>query len=184
LAHRSSARPESTIIVGLMRAWIAAALVIGTVACASTRSGTVPASAATSPAHETKVELLAPAVDLTGAWTTGSGSEPPAGPVVHRPQCTYHPAVWIIQQSGNTLKAWAMPERFDQGVVRRGPGAARATGSPGTVSGADVVIDDGQDRYVLRYDRESGHLRGTRNGAPFWAARQQVVRPDLCPGVP
>ena len=75
--------------------------------------------------------------------------------------------MWIIQQSGNTLKAWAMPESFNQGIARVGPGPAKVAGSPGTISGADVVIDDGRDRYVLRYDRDSGHLRGTLNGAPF-----------------
>ncbi len=171
------------IVVGLMRVWIAAALVVGALACASAKR-TAPAPATTPPVQDTKVELLPPAVDLTGGWTTGSGNEPPPGPVVHHPSCTYNPAVWIVRQSGNTLKAWVMPESFNQGIVRAGPGPAKVAGSPGTISGADVVIDDGVDRYVLRYDRDSGHLRGTRNGAPFWAARQKVVRTEACPGVP
>jgi hypothetical protein len=42
----------------------------------------------------------------------------------------------------------------------------------------------GDTRYVLRYDEESGHLRGTLNGAPFWAVRQQLVRSEGCIPVP
>ena len=172
------------IVVRLMRVWIATAVVAGALACASAKPRTSPAPAATPPLHETKVELLPPVVDLSGGWTTGSGTEPPPGPVVRYPPCAYNPAVWIIQQSGNTLKAWLMPESFDQGIARLGPGPEKVAGSPGTISGADVVIDDGEDRFVLRYDPESGHLRGTRNGAPFWAARQKVVRTEACPPVP
>ncbi len=171
------------IVAGPLRVGIATALLVGALACTSARR-TPAAPAATPPLSEPKVDLLAPAVDLSGGWTTGSGSEPPPGPVVHRPPCTYHPAVWIIEQSGNTLKAWVMPESFNQGIARAGPGPEKVAGSPGTISGADVVIDDGQDRFVLRYDRDSGHLRGTRNGAPFWAARQMIVRTEACPGIP
>ncbi len=174
---------EPSIVVSLMRVWIATTVVVGAFACAPAKR-TEPAPAATPPVHETTVELLPPAVDLTGGWTTGSGSEPPPGPVVLYPSCTYNPAVWIIRQSGNALKALVVPERFNQGIVRAGPGPARVADSPGTISGTDVVIDDGQDRYVLRYDPESGHLRGTRNGAPFWAARQKLVRTEACPAVP
>jgi hypothetical protein len=167
----------------MRRVWIATALVVGALACASAKRP-APAPAPTPPLHGTKVDLLAPAVDLSGGWTTGRGSEPPPGPVAHHPSCAYNPAVWIIQQSGNTLKAWVMPESFNQGIARAGPGPEKGAGSPGTISGADVVIDDGQDRFVLRYDRDSGHLRGTRNGAPFWAARQMIVRTEACPGIP
>jgi hypothetical protein len=131
-----------------------------------------------------KLDLLPPAIDLSGGWTTGTGNEPPPGPVVQRPSCAYNPSVWIIQQSGNTLKAWVMPESFNQGIVRAGPEPAKVAASPGTISGADVVIDDGEHRFVLRYDHDSGHLRGTRNGASFWAARQTIVRAEACPGIP
>jgi hypothetical protein len=92
--------------------------------------------------------------------------------------------VWLIQQSGNTLKAWAFPESFNQGIVRAGPGPERVAGAPGTISGGDVVIADGEVRFVLRYEAESGHLRGTRNGVAFWAARQTIVRTEACPGIP
>lgn len=39
-------------------------------------------------------------------------------------------------------------------------------------------------RYLLRYDSTSDHLRGTLNGVPFWAVRQDVVRPERCIPVP
>jgi hypothetical protein len=100
------------------------------------------------------------------------------------PDCTVNPAVWIIKQTGNELEAWAFPESYNQGIATKGPGPAKAAAVPGWISGTDVSIDDGQDRYVLRYDVESQHLRGTRNGAPFWAVRQVVVRAEACPGVP
>ena len=164
------------------RIWTATVLVAGSLACASANARTAPAPA--PPLHDMKVDLLPPAIDLSGGWTTGTGNEPPPGPVVQHPSCAYNPAVWIIQQSGNTLKAWVMPESFNQGIVRAGPGLAKVEPSPGTISGADVVIDDGQHRFVLRYDHESGHLRGTRDGASFWAARQKIVRTETCLGIP
>ena len=72
-----------------------------------------PASAPPASADSVRVELLAPATDLSGGWATGSANEPPPGPVVLHPSCAYNPAVWIIQQSGNALKAWAFPESFN-----------------------------------------------------------------------
>jgi hypothetical protein len=131
-----------------------------------------------------QVELLAPATDLTGGWATGVANEPPAGPVTQHPTCAYNPAVWIIEQSGNSLKAWAFPESFNQGIKRADPGPQRIAGSPGTISGVDVRIADDEARFVLRFDAESGHLRGTRNGVPFWAARQIIARTEACPGIP
>jgi hypothetical protein len=142
------------------------------------------ASAPRTSPDTSRVELLAPAADLSGGWATGSANEPPPGPVVQHPSCAHNPAVWIIQQSGNTLKAWAFPESFNQGIKRAGPGPERVDGSPGTISGVDVLIVDAGSRFVLRYDTRSGHLRGTRNGAPFWAARQKIVRAGECTGIP
>jgi hypothetical protein len=152
------------------------------VSCVTAR----PPAASLPPAtaDSAKVELRAPITDLSGNWTTGSANEPPPGPVVQRPSCAYHPALWIIQQAGNTLTAWALPERFNQGIVRAGPGVQRVAGSPGTISGVEVLIADGESRFVMRYDAESGHLRGTRNGVAFWAARLQIVRTEACPGIP
>jgi hypothetical protein len=144
----------------------------------------VPDPVAPRHADVPRVELLAPAVDLSGGWATGSANEPPAGPVVQHPSCAYNPAVWIVQQSGNTLKTWAFPESFNQGIKRAEPGPERVVPSPGTISGAEVLIADAETRLVLRYDAASGHLRGTRNGKPFWAAPQKIVRSGACPGIP
>lgn len=128
-------------------------------------------------------ELLTPATDLSGHWVTGSDNEPPPGSVVQQPSCAYNPPVWIIQQNGNALKSWAFPESFNQGIKSPGPGPERIAAVPGTISGNTVLITDGVVRLSLTYDAGSGHLRGTRNGAPFWAARQSLVRTE-CPGIP
>ena len=161
------------------------AIVLGIAAQAScVATGSPAASVPLSNSDTARVELLAPATDLSGGWATGSANEPPPGPVVQHPSCAYNPAVWIIQQSGNALKAWAFPESFNQGIKRAEPGPERIAGSPGTISGVDVLIRDAEFRFVLRYDAESGHLRGTRNGMTFWAARQNIVRAGACPGIP
>jgi hypothetical protein len=162
---------------------MAIALGIGAqLSCVTT--GPPAASVPPSSPDSAGVELLAPVTDLSGGWATGSANEPPAGPIVQHPSCAHNPAVWILQQSGNTLKAWAFPESFDQGIKRADPGPQRVVGSPGTISGVDVLIVDGESRLVLRFDAESGHLRGTRNGVAFWAARQIIERAEACPGIP
>ena len=128
------------------------------------------------------VEMQPPVTDLSGGWATGSANEPPAGPVRPHPSCAYNPPVWIIQQKGNALETWAFPESYNQGIARVEP-MQKTPAIRGTISGADVRIGDADVRLILRYDETSGHLRGTRNGAPFWAARQIIVR-DPCPGIP
>lgn len=160
-------------------AMLATGILVGCVPANSGSASVVPA-----PHDSVKVELWPPAADLSGAWATGSGGEPPAGPVMTYPSCAYNPAVWIIQQTGNTLKAWLIPESFNQGIARAEPGPEKVVGAPGTISGTVVRIVDGEVRLLLRYDRESGHLVGTRDGAPFWAARQKIVRTEACPGIP
>jgi hypothetical protein len=122
------------------------------------------------------------AVDLTGTWATGSAGEPDAKRIVLRPQCNYGPAVWILEQYGDTVHAWVMPESWAKGVPT--PRAVSSTPSVGRVSGVDVVIGTSGARYVLRFDSTSGHLRGTLNGAPFWAVRLEIVRPEGCIAVP
>ena len=98
------------------------------------------------------------------------------------PSCAYNPPVWIIQQTGNQLQAYDFPESYNQGIARVDR-AQKTAPIPGTISGADVLVASDDVRMVLRYDQESGHLRGTRNGAPFWAARQVIIR-ESCPGIP
>src|SRR5687767_2931463 len=144
---------------------IRAAIALGIGAQVSCATPGPPAASVPLISSDTaRVELLTPVTDLSGGWATGSVNEPPPGPVVQHPSCANNPAVWIIQQTGNTLKAWAFPESFNQGIKRAEPGPERVPGSPGTISGNDVLIADGESRFVLRYDAESEHLRGTRNG--------------------
>ena len=128
------------------------------------------------------IELRPPVTDLSGGWATGTANEPPPGPVRPHPSCAYNPPVWIIQQKGNALETWEFPESFNQGIARVDR-AQRTLSVRGTISGADVRIADADVRIVLHYDAVSGHLRGYRNGAPFWAARQIIVR-EACPGIP
>lgn len=139
-----------------------------------------------SPASDTlaAAPLLPPVIDLSGQWYTGQGPEPDAPRMVLHPACSINPAAWVLQQRGNDISAWTFAESFNQGIVSPGPGPEVNRGTPGTISGADVILDDGVTRYVLRYDAASEHLRGTRNGAAFWAVRQTVVRLSACPGVP
>jgi len=118
------------------------------------------------------------AVDLTGTWKTGSTGEPDAKQIVVTPQCNYSPAVWIIEQAGDSLQAWRIPESHAQGIASTVP--ISRVGAAGRVAGVDVVIGGAGARYVLRYDSTSTHLRGTLNGAPFWAARMEVVHPQGC----
>ncbi len=142
-----------------------------------------PVAVQPAPAPEEIVPLPA-GTDLSGTWATGIGT-PPALPVITlHPECTHHPAAWLIKQTGNTIESWMFPESYDQGIAVKGPGVSRIVASPGVISGMDVTIDDDSYRYRLRYDPESQQLRGTRDGAPFWAVRQKVVRTSLCPGVP
>ena len=123
--------------------------------------------------------LAPPVADLSGGWATGTGDPPRIPTIVLYPTCTVVPAVWLIEQKGNALRAWAFPERYNQGIATNDP-VARIAPATGTISGDEVVLDDGTYRYLLRYDTATTHLVGTRNGASFWAVRQQVVREGLC----
>ena len=122
-------------------------------------------------------------MDLSGRWATGSEGEPVARKITLNPQCLYNPGAWVIQQTGDTLEAWTFPDTWDKGTASLDPIVSRV-GAKGRISGLDVTIHDGASRYVLRYDRASGHLRGTRNGQPFWAVRQEIVRLQECMPVP
>jgi hypothetical protein len=165
---------RTSLLSGVVMACAAAA-------CSRSSSAVVQSAAASAPVP---AAFLPPATDLTGTWATGTGAEPTLEKVTLHPGCQYNPPVWIIQQTGNVLEAWDFPESFNQGIAVKGPGLARIAASPGRISGSEVTIDDGRYRYVLRYDEASKHLRGTRNGSPFWAVRQAVVRTEACPGVP
>jgi hypothetical protein len=75
-----------------------------------------------------------------------------------------------------------IPESHAQGVPAEHPVSTVA--AVGRVSGVDLTMSTAESRYVLRYDSTSGHLRGTLNGAPFWAVREDLVRPEGCIPIP
>lgn len=145
----------------------------------------IQAPPASAGAAADDIGTLPPAMDLSGAWTTGSGDggEPQVPTVVTHTDCA-NPATWVIEQRGDSLRAWTFPETFNQGVATKDPGAARITPATGRVSGVQVRIDDAVSRYRLRYDSASHHLRGTLNGRPFWAVRLVVVRSGACGAIP
>ena len=118
------------------------------------------------------------AVDLTGAWATGSTGEPDVRRIELRPECNHNPAVWLIEQRGDSVRAWAIPESRAQGAVSTRPVSTEA--AEGRVTGLDLILRTADAEYVLRYDSTSTHLRGTLNGAPFWAVRLAVVQPPGC----
>lgn len=151
---------------------------VGLVACgASTQSRAVdrpderpPVADSVAPAHA--------GVDLSGVWATGSAGEPEARQIELRLQCNYTPALWILEQTGDTVKSWLLPESRAQGVPSPQPGSS--VPAKGRVSGVDFTLEMPGTRYVLHYDSTSGHLRGTLNGALFWAVRQDVIHPTGC----
>jgi hypothetical protein len=122
-------------------------------------------------------------VDLTGTWATGSTGEPAVRRIVIRPECNYMPSLWALQQRGDTVRLWMIAESRAQGTRSTQP-VSSTTALQGWVSGLDLRIGAAGARYALRYDSTSGHLRGTLNGAPFWAVRQDIVRPGQCIAVP
>jgi hypothetical protein len=155
-------------------------------ACAATACA-APRSHASAPV-ESPAPFVAPPrtghadVDLTGTWATGSEGEPVARKIELHPQCNFSPAVWIIEQSGDTVRSWKMPATLAQGVASRV--VVSRTPAEGWISGIDLVMGTPDARYLLHYDSTSGHLRGTLNGAPFWAVRLEIVRPQGCIPVP
>lgn len=122
-------------------------------------------------------------LDLTGSWMTGIGpdaAEPSVPEILLQTECAHHPAAWVLRQSGDEIEAWTFEASFDQGIATK-ESPARMIPDRGRVCGREVAIES---RYRLRYDPESGHLRGTIDGKPFWAVRQRVVGPGPCPGIP
>ena len=121
-------------------------------------------------------------MNLTGAWATGSLGEPTVAEIVLTPQCNYSPALWILEQSGDTVRAYTIPERWAKGVAE--PQTLSRVGVEGRVSGVELAMGELGNRYLLHYDSTSGHLRGTLRGAPFWAVRLKIVQPTGCIPVP
>ena len=157
-------------------------LIIPLTACALACSASIPSHAKErAEGHAPLADTVRSAhseVDLTGAWATGSTGEPDVRRIVLRPECNYSPAVWLIEQRGDTVRARAIPASRAQGV--RSTQRVSSAAAEGRVSGVDLTLRMAGASYVLRYDSTSGHLRGTLDGAPFWAVRQHIVRPQAC----
>jgi CubicO group peptidase (beta-lactamase class C family) len=122
------------------------------------------------------------ALDLSGPWATGSTAEPDVPSLVLQMPCNYSPPLWVIEQRGDTVRAMVILESRAQGIPS--PPRARPAAAEGRISGVNVTMSIEGARYVLRYDSASGHLRGTLNGASFWAVRQELVRAEGCIPVP
>ena len=153
------------------------------VACGASAHSRAKVQAAAAPAPTVAQPRTGHAdVNLTGAWATGSANEPDAKQIVLHPQCNYSPALWVIQQDGDTVRAWQIPESYEKGVASTE--AVSNVPAEGWVSGIDVTIASSAAHYRLHYDSTSAHLRGTLNGAPFWAVRLEVVRDERCIPVP
>jgi hypothetical protein len=121
--------------------------------------------------------------DIDGVWVGGTGAEPKQRVQVAEAQCLYHPAAWALEQRGDTVFSYHFPESWEQGVARTDPPISKAP-ALGRVRRDTIYLRDGSETYVLRYDAVSGHLRGTRNGEPFWALRRQEIHREQCPAVP
>lgn len=117
-------------------------------------------------------------LNLAGVWATGSGPEPEARRVELRLECNYTPRMWVLEQRGDTVSAELIPESRAQGIAS--PTPVRSIPAAGRLSGSDLTLETPGTRYVLHYDSTSGHLRGTLNGAPFWAVRQDIVHATGC----
>ncbi|HEY3744875.1 MAG TPA: hypothetical protein VGL17_01450 [Gemmatimonadaceae bacterium] len=151
--------------------------------CSASTSSRAPQNAEPCAAPPDSVRRVHADVDLTGTWATGSTGEPAARRVAIAVECNYTPSLWVLQQNGDTVRLWVIAESRSQGV-RSKQIVSNIPAARGFVSGVDLTMGAVGTRYALRYDSTSGHLRGTLNDAPFWAVRQQIVRPAQCIAVP
>ena len=159
-------------------------VLVVTISCARFSPSSRAPSPAIEPTPAEDIGQIAPAVDLSGSWTTGSDGEPQGPTVVTHTGCSVNPAEWVLSQEGDSIRAWAFPVTYNQGVATKGLGPERMHAATGRISGIEVRIDDAGSHYRLRYDVESQHLRGTLNGKPFWAVRHVVMRPGACGAIP
>jgi hypothetical protein len=169
----------------------------GTAACSASTGSHPNERAELQPATGDSVPQRHADLGLSGAWATGSTGEPAVPRIVIRPPCNFSPALWLLQQNGDTVRAWAIPGSYAQGVSASHP-LSTVAAAEGRLSGVDLTMSVARstllpqsdspttptERYILRYDSTTGHLRGTLNGAAFWAVRQDVVRPEGCEPIP
>ena len=151
--------------------------VCAAVACSAARVSRAPTPTPSSAPVVDTARRVHAAVNLTGSWRTGSGPEPAAALIIEQPQCNYSPAMWLLEQSGDTVRAFSIASSYAKGVAE--PEAISRVAIEGSLSGLDLTLGS-SPRYVLHYDSASGHLRGTLDGAPFWAVRLHIVEPQGC----
>ena len=148
-----------------------------------TRSDTLPPRPVDAVAPGGAPAFVAPTTaNLSGAWATGSGTEPTARYLMERPRCNYSPGFWSLQQQGDTVWARTVHASQAQGIARQTEPSSAAL--EGRIKGGTLVLGDVASGYRLRFDPLSGHLRGTFQGAPFWAVPMQIIRPTGCIPVP
>lgn len=127
----------------------------------------------------------------TGNWVTGDGDDTqPAGPML---SCMSH---WHLSQDGDQFvldgdhnpDGGEMPNylQFESATGSLKDGELTLTGeidySP---TGPNLGLPKPQPlTYVLKLDPAKGHITGTRNGKPFWAAPFKASQSAACPQLP
>jgi hypothetical protein len=124
---------------------------------------------------------LATRENLTGNWIAVKADARP-GPALPVSQCPYDAQdYWMLEQSGTVVRAWHVMQRQAVGVILHDYSSSyeAADGTRGgdeiTLKGSFVTVtykdttETGRScaevELALRFDPESGHLVGSRNGS-------------------
>lgn len=117
------------------------------------------------------------AANLSGQWVFGDGTEPAPGPVV---TCEPAQTLTLYQQGGSLhgdVKTCSRPctTPADCEDACKTLEAFEGVNSDGTVTLKGKFSGNQLDRaedveYALRFDPQTRHLVGTRDGRAFWAA--------------
>lgn len=118
------------------------------------------------------------ASDLSGAWAVGRDEEPTVRHIVLRPPCNYTPGYWSLEQQGDTVRAYTVPSSWAKGIAT--PVRPIIPEVEGRMRRGLLSLGKASTGYRLRFDSASGHLRGTFNGAPFWAVPVHIVWSSKC----
>lgn len=118
------------------------------------------------------------ATNLSGAWVAGRGEEPSVRHIVLRPPCNFTPGFWSLDQQGDTVRGYTMPPSRAKGIAT--PVRPVIPEVVGRIRRGVLSLGKASTGYRLRFDPASGHLRGTLNGAHFWAVPLHIVRSPKC----
>lgn len=155
------------MIRGPRAAGAIALLIAGAIlACGPAPAPTPVSSVSAEPAATPGTPVSAQ--NLTGTWLFGTQNEPSPGPVLG----CYAFKLWKLEQTGSAVTGDVL--------ACIGPCSAYTEGTQGVNTGGHLTLT-GNERpspsaspapvtYDLTFDARTGHLTGTRNGAPFWAA--------------